>query len=71
MGYSKVCYKFNYPVDCQQLPIIETPDGKVKSMLDHFDPQGQGFPDITRLGVFEPVHGHPLKIPEKLTICSI
>ena len=47
MGYSKVCYKFNFPVDCQQLPIIETPDGKVQSMLDHFDPQGPGFADIT------------------------
>ena len=43
MGYSKVCYKFNFPVDCQQLPIIENQDGKVQSMLDHFDPQGTTF----------------------------
>ena len=43
MGYSKVCYKFNFPVDCQQLPIVENQDGKVQSMLDHFDPQGTIF----------------------------
>ena len=36
MGSTSISYKFNTPVDCQQLPAVLNSDGKVTSILNNF-----------------------------------
>ena len=36
MGSSSLSYKFNSPVDCQQLPAVLDETGKVKSIFNNF-----------------------------------
>ena len=36
MGISNVVYKFNYPSDCQQLPLMKNNNGMVESLSHYF-----------------------------------